>query len=199
MLPGAGRAEQARAIAPQALSVARAHANPAWIAIALMGVGRAFADTDPTYALDALRQALVLCQEQRIPICEARAAQEAASLETLHGDPDTGLDLFDAAIRSSHLANNRIDLADSLAGLAVYFDRAGPPETAATLYGTTSSYPVTARVLNLAATVEHLRTLLSPTVFDECVAAGTAMKPGDAVAYAQQQIRTARAGLATPS
>ena len=82
-------------------------------------MGRAFADTDPTRALDALRQALVLCREQRIPFLETRAAQEAASLETVHGDPDTGLDLFDAAITSSHLANNHTDLATSLAGLAV--------------------------------------------------------------------------------
>ena len=195
ILPAAGRAEEARAIAPLALTVARAHANPVWIAFALIGVGRAFADTDPTRALDAVRQALVLCQKQRIPYWEARAAFEAAALETVHGDPDTGLDLFDAAIASYHLAGNRSDLAAVLAALAVFFDRAGPPETAATLYGTTSSYSITARVLNLAATVEHLRTVLGPIVFDEHVAAGAAMEVGDAVAYAREQTQTARSRL----
>ena len=199
ILPAAGRAEEARAIAPEALTVARTHANPFWIASALIGAGRAFADTDPARALDALRQALTLSQEQRIPYWEARAAQVAANLETLHGDPEKGLDLFAAVITSYHLAGNHTDLATSLAGLAVYFDRAGQPETAATLYGTTSSYPATARVPNLAATVEHLRTLLGPTVFDEHVAAGASMEQGDAVAYARQQIRTACAGLAAPS
>ena len=83
-------------------------------------------------------------------------------------------------------------MATVLGALAVFFDRAGPPETAATLYGTTSSYPVTARVLNLAATVEHLRTVLGEPRFDECVAVGAAMKPGDAVAYARQEIRSVR-------
>ena len=149
----------------------------------------------PYLTLNAVSQALVLCQEQRIPYLEARAAQVAANLETVHGDPDKGLDLFDAAITSSHLASNHTDLATSLAGLAVYFDRAGQPATAATLYGSASGYPVTARVLNVAATVEHLRTLLGPVAFDEHVAAGAAMEVGAAVAYARQQIRLARARL----
>ena len=43
MLPAAGRAEEARAIEAETLSVARAHSNPAWTAFALIGTGRAFA------------------------------------------------------------------------------------------------------------------------------------------------------------
>ena len=194
-LPVAGRAEEARALAAQALDVTRAHANPVWIALTLLGVGRAFADTDPPRALDAVRQALVLCQEQRIPYWETRAEQVAASLETLHGDPDKGLDLFDTAITSYDKASNRSDAATVLAALAVYFAGAGQPETAATLYGTTSEYPITHRVANLPATLEHLRTTLGQPHFEECVATGAAMRPGDAVAFARQQIRNARARL----
>ena len=167
-----------------------------WITLTLLGVGRAFADTDPTRARDAFRQALTLSRQERIPLWEARVAFESAGLETIHGDPDTGLDMFDAAVTSNHLAGNLPDLAAVLASLAVYFDRAGQPETAATIYGTTLHAVIT-WVPNLPATIEHLRTTLGQARFDECVAAGAAMEPGDAVAYARQQIRSARAAPGT--
>ena len=88
MLPAAGRAEEARAIAAEALSVARAHGNPVWIAFALDGTGRAFADTDPARALDAFRQALVLAQSSGCRSARPASRNEAAGLETVHGDLD---------------------------------------------------------------------------------------------------------------
>ena len=111
-----------------------------WIAFALTGSGRAFADTDPARALDAFHQALVLTQEQRIPFLEARVAQESAGLEIIHGDRDKGLELFDVAIDSYHRAGNHVDLAATLADLAVFFDRDGQPDIAATIYGTSTHY-----------------------------------------------------------
>ena len=196
MLPAVGRAEEARAPAAQALRVARAHANPVWITVTLLGVGRAFADTDPPHALDAFAQAVILTREERIPWWEAFAAFESDGLETLHGDPDTGLDLFDAVITALHLAGNGTDPPVAVAALAVYFDQAGQPETAATLYGTTV-HAVTTWLPAVPATLEHLRAALGESRFDECVAAGAAMELGDAVAYARQQIRAARAALAS--
>ena len=196
-LPVVGRADEARALAAQAHDVARAHANPAWITYALIGDGRAFADIDAPRALDALRQALTLSRQERVPFFEAIAASDSAGLETVHGDPDTGLDLFDAAITLNHLAGNHGQLSAAVAALAVYFARAGHPEAAGTIYGTTL-HGFTTWVPNLSATVEHLRTVLGESRFDECAATGAAMEPGDAVAYARQQIRSARAALKRP-
>jgi predicted ATPase/class 3 adenylate cyclase len=193
MLPAAGRAEEARAIESKTMTVARTHGNPAWIAFALTGTGRAFAETDPARAIDAFRQALVLTREQRIPFLVARVAQESAALEITHGDRDTGLGLLDGAIDSYHRAGNHVDLAATLADLAVFLDRDGQPETAATVYGTSTHYmPTTAWIMNVPAAVSHLRAALGDNVFDEYVAAGAAMEPAGAVRYAREQIRLAR-------
>ena len=165
MLPAAGRAEEARAIETETLSVARAHGNPAWIAFALTGSGRAFADTDHARALDAFHEALILTKEQRMPFLEARVAQESASLEITHGDRDKGLELLDVAIDSYHRAGNHVDLAATLADLAVFFDRDGQPEVAATVYGTSTHYlATTAWIMNVPAAVNHLRAALGDAV-----------------------------------
>jgi hypothetical protein len=57
-LPIVGRAEEARAIAEDTLTAARAHANPFCIATALYGSGRAFAPADPARALRFFRDGL---------------------------------------------------------------------------------------------------------------------------------------------
>jgi tetratricopeptide (TPR) repeat protein len=195
MLPAVGRAEEARALAPEALRLARSHGNPLWICASLATTGRAFVDNDPTHALDAFRQALVVAQEQRIPWMEARIAREAANLETTHGDLDHGLGLFDIAIDAYHRAGNIADLSAVLAELAVFFDRNGQPEAAATIYGTSSQYPNVNWVIGLPLAVEHFRVVLGERLFGEYVAAGAAMELGDAVAYARDQIHVARRHL----
>ena len=47
MLPAVGQAAEARALADETLAAARSTGNPLWIAYALAGYGRAFADSDP--------------------------------------------------------------------------------------------------------------------------------------------------------
>jgi hypothetical protein len=66
MLPAAGRAAEARAIADGTLATARAHGNPFVVAYALSAYGEAFAETDPNRALDALREGLAYSQEHRL-------------------------------------------------------------------------------------------------------------------------------------
>jgi hypothetical protein len=200
-MPVAGRADEAQAIAAEAMSVARAHGNPVHIAMALLGTGRAFAATDPAHALDAFHQALVLTQEHRIPFFEARVAQESARIETLHGDLAHGLTLFDTAIDAFHRAGNTLDLCAVLAQLAVVFNRTAKPEVAATIYGTSSHYVSNAHRArwaraSLAIALANLRSVLGDTEFDRCVAVGAAMELADAVAYARNQIQAARRQIA---
>jgi predicted ATPase len=199
--PVAGRADEARAIAAEAVSVARVHGNPVHIAMALIGTGRAFADIDPAHALDAFQQALVIAQEQRIPFFEARVAQESAWIETIHGDLAHGLTLFDTAIDAFHRAGNTLDLAGVLAQLAVVFDRKAKPEIAATIYGTSRHYVNHTRWARwdrggVSVALANLRGVLGDTKFDQHVAVGAAMAPADAVAYARDQIQAARRQLA---
>jgi hypothetical protein len=188
-----GRNAEARAFAPETLRAARTHGNPFWIALALIGYGRAFADTDPAGALDAFHEALVLTQEQRIPFYEDRVTQEAASLETTCGNVDRGLQLFDTAIDSLHRAGNLPHLTAALANLAMFFDRQAQPNVGAVLYGTSTLNGATsARVTGLADAVGRFRLVLGDKVFEECVAMGAAMEPAEAVRYARDQIQAAR-------
>ncbi len=196
ILPAAGRAEEARAISAEVLTVARGHGNPFWIMFALEGTARAFAETDPARALDACRQGYVLAQEERLRWGEARLAYQTAGLETLHGNVDQGLVLFDIAIDTFRRDGNQVDMAAALGELAAFFDRNGQPETAAIIYGTSTRYVAASWEAQLPAALAHLRATLGVAAFEECVAAGAAMEPADAVAYARDQIQAARRQLA---
>ena len=98
-LPAIGRAEEARAIAADAVAAARAHGNPYWTAWALRGYGRAFAQSDPAQALDTLRQALAFSRDDRLLSLEAMIARDVAGLEAVNGEPAEALALFEANLR----------------------------------------------------------------------------------------------------
>lgn len=78
------------------------------------------------------------------------------------------------------------------AHLAVFFDRIGRPETAATAFDITTGDLLASEWIGLAAAVEHLRKVLDTETFDECVRTGAAMNPTEAVNFANQHIQLAR-------
>jgi predicted ATPase len=188
LLPVVGRVSEARALADEAVTAARAHGNPFLMIGSLSGYGRAFADTNPTGALDALRQAQALAQEHRNVLWEAIIPREAAGLEAVHGDPHQALALFETAIGALHRAGDVGNLAVAFADMAVLFDRIESPEIAATLYGISRRHGDIGWVAHLPAVLDHLRATLGDTNFEQCVAAGGAMELADAVTYAQCQI-----------
>jgi predicted ATPase/class 3 adenylate cyclase len=192
VLPVVGRVDEALALAEEAVAAARAHGNPFWIAGSLNAFGRAFAYADPTRALDALREALVVTRDHRLVQWEAIVSIDAAGVEAVHGDPGEALILFETAIDSLHRAGDVGNTALALAGLAVLFDRLERPEIAATLYGASRLRVDTGWVTHLHGVVNQLRTILGDSRFDDCVAIGAAMELTDAVAYARDQIQAAR-------
>jgi hypothetical protein len=195
MLPAVGQAAEARALADETLAAARATGNPLWIAYALAGYGRAFADSDPARALDAYREGLDYCRQQRIMQFESVIAREAAGLEALHGQLEHCLTMFDSTIDSFHQADDVGNVAATVADLATFFDRYEQPEVAATLYGSTTGYTSIVMVANLPATIEQLRSVLGEPRFAGCVAAGEAMELAQAVQYARGQIQHTRLRL----
>jgi predicted ATPase/class 3 adenylate cyclase len=199
MLPVVGRTEEARSIIGETQAAARAHGNPNWIAWALAGSGRALASADPAGALKAVRQGLAYTREHRMPYFEGFVAREAAALEAVHGTRRDALALFDTTIDSFHRTGNIAHVAYTLAYLAVFFDRDGLAEIAATLYGTSIRYGIARIVMDFVETVDHIRTVLGDDVFDQCVATGSAMEPAAAVRYARDQIQTARSVLEAKS
>ncbi len=194
-LPAMGRAQEARAVADEALAAARAHGNPFVTALALYACGRAFTETDPVRALDLFRESLAYAREHRVPYIEMSTAQDVAGLEAVYGDLGAGLALFDATIDSFHQSGNAADTIGTLATLAILFDRIERAEPAATLYGATTLHTGTGWVIGLPELVDHLRTVLRASRFDECVAAGTSMELAEAVRYARAQIQLAKRDL----
>jgi hypothetical protein len=191
MLPLVGRADEARALADEAVKVSQAHGNPWLIASMLVGYGRAFADTDPTKALDVLREGVEYSRKHRLVAWEAVVCREAGGLEAVHGDPGQALALLANAIDLLHRAGDVGNLAVAFADLAVLFDHLLQPEIAATLYGAGRRYGTVDWVTHLGAAIDHVRTVLGDITFDHCADTGAAMDISDAVTYARQQIRLA--------
>jgi hypothetical protein len=129
---------------------------------------------------------------------EANIAQEAALLETLHGDPGQALALFDTALDSLHRTGNAVTLALVFANLAVCFDRFDQPDVAATIYGASTFQAASQYVVELPGVVDHLRAVLGDTAFDNCAATGAAMDAANAVAYARHHIELTRRQAANP-
>jgi tetratricopeptide (TPR) repeat protein len=190
LLPLVGRADEARGLADEALRATRDHGNPNLVAACLNVYGRAFADTDPTKALDALREAVVLCREHRLVMWEAHSCGNAGSLESVHGDPGQALTLLDKCVDLLHRAGDVGNLAIAFANLAVLFDRLQRPQVAATLYGASRRHGlIIGWVPHLDDVIEHVRAVLGPITFDHCSDTGAAMDISDAATYARRQIR----------
>ena len=184
----AGRENEAIEVARAAVPAARRHANPWFLAYALLADGIASADSDPAAALQAYREGRECTTVHRVPFLEGATSFRLAVLEAAHGDASQALDLFSSGLDSFLQAGNRPQLAIALAHLTVFFDRSQQPAVAATLYGGTTHHPVAIAVAHLAAVVEGLRSTLGDAEFDRCSDAGAAMDAGEIVAYAQRHI-----------
>ena len=191
-LPVLGRVDEARAMAEATVAAARAHGNPFWIGSSIAALGRAFGDADPTRALEAMREALTVASDHRVVYIEAIASRDAASLEALHGDPRRAIALLQTTLESLHRAGDDVgNLLITFADLAVLFDRLERPEIAATLYGASRRHGDIGWAVHLPDVVDHVRSILGDTTFDELAGAGAAMALGDAVSYAQHQMQLA--------
>lgn len=187
-LPAVGREEEAMTIADETLAAARTYGSPFWIGWALGGYGRAFAQSDPVKALAALREGLDYAEKYRLGFWQANLAQDAARLEATHGDLEDALGLFSRGIDSFHRAGNIVFLAATLASLAVFFDRVGRAEVAATIYGSSTRQASIGLVPHLDEVVANLRSVLGDEKFGECVANGKSQDLSTAVRYAHEQI-----------
>jgi hypothetical protein len=189
VLPVVGRADEARALADEALSASRACGIPNLVSGVLSGYGRAFAATDPIRALDALREGVVYTRQHRLVYFEALLCREAGGLEAVHGDPGQALALLENAIDLLQRSGEVGNLSVAFAELAVLFDRLQQPEIAATLYGASRRHGDIGWVTRLASVIDHLRTVLGDITFDHCLEMGAAMEINDAATYARRQIR----------
>ncbi len=198
VLPGIGRAEEARGLADRAIAAADALAIPWWIAYAAGGRGRAYVDVDVVEARAWMERSLAYSREHRIVYQERVMKRDLGSLEAALGHPIDALTLFDSSLAFYHRAGNHGSAATALADVAVVLEGIGQAVAAATVYG--SSVPLgTSMVSRLSEVLERLQTALGDQGFERCVATGASMDFDAAIAYARAEIARAGAALRSPS
>ncbi|MGE2816248.1 ATP-binding protein [Mycobacterium heidelbergense] len=191
----AGAGEDARAAANGLIDAAEATHNPYALANALRAYGRAFGDADPAGALAALRRGLVIAQESGNRFFESQLATALSQLEPEHGDPLAALDHITLAIRNFYDSGNVAYIPIALATLAVFLDRLGCLEPAASIAGFALS-PFTASAFpEFSTAIAHLRDVLGEQTYESLARKGETMTTAAMVTYAYDQIDQARTEL----
>ena len=139
------------------IDAAEATGNPYAISFALWAYGHAFRDADPDRARAAMRRGVVIAQDSGNRFNESHLVATLARLEAQHGDPLAGLDYFLAAIRHLHDSGNSPTISGPLAILAVFLDRLGRYESAATIAGFASTPMTAIAIRELGTAITHLR------------------------------------------
>ena len=122
-------------------------------------------------------------------------ATALSRLEAEHGDPLAALDHITLAIRNYYDSGNVALIRSALATLAVFLDRLGRLEPAATIAGFAFS-PVTASAFpELSTAITHLRDVLGDQTYESLARKGETMTTAAMVTYAYDQIDQARAEL----
>jgi hypothetical protein len=135
--------------------------NPFALACALFAYGFAFRDADPVRALEALRRGLVIAQDSGNRFVESLLVTALSRLEAEHGDPLAALGHITLAIRNFYESGNVAYIRGPLATLAVFLDRLGRLEPAATIAGfalsplTASTVPQLSTAITLGRVVRH--------------------------------------------
>ncbi|MGO9383603.1 MAG: adenylate/guanylate cyclase domain-containing protein, partial [Mycobacterium sp.] len=197
MVAGAG--EEARAAANGLIDAAEATHNPLALAYALNTYGYAFGDADPVRALEALRRGLVIAQDSGNRFVESHVATGLSRLEPEHGDPLAALDHITLAIGNFYDSGHVAYIRAPLATLAVFLDRLGRLEPAATIADFALN-PLTApTVPELTTAITHLRDVLGDQTYESLARKGETMTTAAMVTYAYDQIDQARTELEHPS
>ena len=191
----AGAGEEARAAANALIEAAEATHNPYALACALFGYGSAFRDADPVRALEALRRGLVIAQESGNRFVESLLATGLSRVEAEHGDPLAALDHITLAIRNFYESGSVAYIRGPLATLAVFLDRLGRYEPAATIVGFALNPLTASTVFQFSTAIAHLRDVLGDQTYESLARKGEMMTTAEMVAYAFDQIDQARAEL----
>jgi tetratricopeptide (TPR) repeat protein len=190
----AGAGEEARSAANGLIEAAEATHNPFALAYALQAYGFAFGDADPVRALEALRRGLVIAQDSGNRLVESQLASNLSRLEAQHGDPLAALDHITLAIRNCYDSGNVVYIRSALTTLAVFLDRLGRLEPAATIAGFAFS-PLTAASPQVNTAIAHLRDVLGDQTYESLARKGETMTTAAMATYAYDQIDQARAEL----
>jgi hypothetical protein len=191
----AGAGDEARAAANGLIDAAEATHNPFALSYALHAYGYAFRDADPSRALEAERRGLVIAQDSGNRGVESHVASVLSRLEAEHGDPLAALDHITLAIRNCYDSGNVGIIRSALATLAVFLDRLGLLEPAATIAGFAFSLVTESGFPQLSTAIAHLRDVLGDQTYESLARKGETMTTAAMVTYAYDQIDQARTEL----
>ena len=191
----AGSPDEAMAAANGLIDAAEATRNPYALSFALLAYGFAFRDADPDRAREAMRRGVVIAQDSGNRFNETHLAATLARLEAEHGDPLAALEYSVVAIRNLHDSGNTTKIRAALAILAVFLDRLGRYEPAATIAGFASNPMTAVAVPEFGTAIAHLRDVLGDQTYESLARKGETMTTAAMVTYAYDQIDQARAEL----
>jgi hypothetical protein len=146
-------------------------------------------------ALEALRRGMVIAHDRGSRLTESLPATVLSRLEAEHGDPLGALDHITVAVGNFYDSGNIAYIHFALATLAVFLDRLGRLEPAATIAGFAFS-PFTASAFrNLSTVIAHFRDVLGDQTYEQLARKGETMTTAAMVTYAYDQIDHARTEL----
>jgi hypothetical protein len=125
-------------------------------------------------------------------------AEFLARFEAEHGDTVSGFDHLTLVIRNFRNAGDPTTIRVPLAVLAVFFDRLGRYEPAATIAGFALTPFSAAAVPGLNKAIAHLRDVLGEATYESLARAGETMTTAAMATYAYDQIDQARTELEHP-
>jgi predicted ATPase len=194
-LAAAGAGEEARTATNGLVDAAEATHNPYVLSFALWTHGYAFRDADPVPALEALRRGLVIAQDSGNRLLESHLATALSQLEPEHGDPLAALDHITLATRNCYDSGNVGVIRSPLATLAVFLDRLGRYEPAATIAGFAIDPFTSAALPEINTAIAHLRDVLGDQTYESLARKGETMTTAAMATYAYDQIDQARTEL----
>ena len=116
-------------------------------------------------------------------------------VEALQGQLDQALAQFDETLESFERAGNVTHVVNSLADLAVLFDRVGHGEAAIIVLGTVGRHVDHASYPRLPEIVERAAVELGESQVDHLLGVGRSMELPEAMGYAREHIAVARRQL----
>ena len=132
---------------------------------------------------------------QRQPLQRIPSRGPFGPREVERGDSLAALDHIAFAIRHIHDSGNTGTLRSPLTNLAIFLDRLGHYEPAATIAGFASSPLTAAAFPQLARTIAHLREALGDQTYESLARKGETMTTAAMANYAYDQIDQARTEL----
>ena len=136
----------------------------------------------------------MIAQDSGNRFVESQLATALSQLEPEYGDPLAALDDITLAIRNFYDSGNVAYIPIALQTLALFLDRLGRLEPAATIAGFALN-PLTATLPEFSAAIAHLRDVLGDQTYESLARKGETMTTAAMVTYAYDQIDQARTEL----